>query len=86
MIQNPKVICRIVEAEAVLVLPEQGEVKVLNEVGSRIWEMVDGILTIREISNLIYQEFEIDITTAEQDTLDFISTILDKGLISTRTQ
>ena len=68
---NPMVVGRIVNDEAVLVLPEIGEVKVLNEVGSRIWELTDGTLSINQISTLIFDEFEIDKSTAQKDTLEF---------------
>jgi len=68
---NPMVVGRIVNGEAVLVLPEIGEVKVLNEVGSRIWELSDGTLSINQISTLIFDEFDIDESTAQQDTLEF---------------
>jgi hypothetical protein len=77
---NPKVVGRIVDDEAVLVLPEQGEVKVLNEVGSRIWELVDGTRTIREIAYHIHREFDVDEVAAEMDTLEFVSEILDLGI------
>ena len=79
--QNPNVVSRVVENEAVLIIPEQGEVKVLNEVGSRIWELVDGKRSIQDISSLICLEFDVDQETAEQDTLEFISDIIDKGII-----
>jgi hypothetical protein len=79
---NPNVVSRIVDDEAVLVLPERGEVKVFNMVGSRIWELVDGVRTIREISTLICQEFEVNQTTSEQDTLEFVTTILEKGVVN----
>jgi len=77
---NPMVVGRIVNDEAVLVLPEIGEVKVLNEVGSRIWELTDGKLSINQISNLIFDEFEIDRTTAQKDTLEFAIECLEMAL------
>jgi hypothetical protein len=80
-IPNPNVVGRIVDGEAVLVLPERGEVKVLNDVGSRIWELTDGSRTIREIANLIFQEFDVVVDTAEQDTLEFVSDILAQGIL-----
>ena len=39
ILPTPAVIDRIIEDEAVLVLSEQGQVKVLNEVGARIWAL-----------------------------------------------
>ena len=69
----PSVIGRIVDQEAVLVLPEQGQVKVLNPVGASIWTMIDGIRSIREIATLISQEYDVDSSQAEQDAIQFIS-------------
>lgn len=82
LLPNPNVIGRIVNDEAVLVIPEMGDVKVLNEVGSRIWELVDGSRSIRDISVMICQEFEVDQNIAEEDTLEFVNDILVKGLIN----
>lgn len=79
---NPTVVGRVVEGEAVLVLPERGEVKVLNEVGARIWELVDGSRTIREIVDVICAEYDVEQAQAESDTLAFIAELESKGIIS----
>ena len=81
---NPAVVGRIVDGEAVLVLPEQGKVKVLNEVGGRIWELVDGTRTVGEIVQLICREFEVDEASAREDTLGFISDLLDRCIFDSR--
>jgi hypothetical protein len=38
---------RRLEHEAVVVLPDKGEVKVLNEVGAQIWALADGTRSVR---------------------------------------
>lgn len=68
----PAVVGRIIDEEAVLVLPEQGQVKVLNSVGARIWTMIDGIRSVREIAALIGLEYDVDLQQAEEDTLQFV--------------
>ena len=77
----PGVVGRVVDAEAVLVLPARGEVKVLNEVGARIWELSDGNRTVREIANVICEEYEVDAAAAEADTLAFFKDLEDRGAI-----
>lgn len=77
----PAVIGRIVDEEAVLVLPEQGQVKVLNPVGARIWTMIDGVHSIREIAALIGQEYEVDLQQAEADTLQFIGDLEQRKVL-----
>lgn len=78
---NPDIIGRVVDNEAVLVMPKQGKVKVLNEVGAVIWELIDGQRSIQEIISKICSEFEIDQNTAEADTLNFIADLIAKELV-----
>ena len=80
-IPNPDAVGHIVDDQAVVVVPEHGSVKVFNEVGTRIWECIDGKLTIAEIIKLICDEFDIDLTTAEEDVLAFTNNILEMDII-----
>ena len=81
-IPNPSVIARGVENEAVLLLPEQGEVKVLNEVGARIWFLVDGSRSIADIAAVISAEYEVALSEAEEDTLAFLQELAERGLVT----
>lgn len=81
--QNPNVLSRKADNEAVLVLPQQGKVKVLNEVGAAIWELIDGKRDIQKISEYISSEFDVDQYTAEKDTLRFITELLEREIITT---
>jgi len=81
-IPNPNVVGRVVADEAVLVLPEKGTVKVLNEVGARIWSLVNGIRRASEIAEVVFSEFDVDLPTAQQDTLDFLDELASRDVIS----
>ena len=81
-VMYPTVVGRIVDQEAVLVLPEQGQVKVLNPVGARIWTMIDGIRTIREIAALISQEYEVAPLQAEDDAMQFIRDLEQRKVLT----
>ncbi|MCU0488124.1 MAG: PqqD family protein [Anaerolineales bacterium] len=78
----PGVIGRIVDQEAVLVLTNQAQIKVTNQTGAYIWSKVDGRLTVRQIAAILSQEFEVSPAQAEQDTLDFIQDLIDRGVLS----
>ena len=78
----PGVVGRVVEAEAVLVLPERGEVKVLNEVGARIWELVNGQRSVSHIAALICEEYEVELEVATSDTLEFLADLESRGVIT----
>lgn len=44
----------------------------LNEVAARIWELIDGKSTLGQISNKLFQEFEVDKKTLEKDLSKYI--------------
>jgi hypothetical protein len=84
LIPEPSVVGRILEdqaKEAVLVLPSKGQVKVLNEVGARIWALVDGRRTVREIAAVISTEYTVVRDVAEKDTLQFLYDLYEKGVV-----
>jgi len=78
---DPNVIGRVIDKEAVLVLPEQGKVQVLNEVGARIWSLADGTRTVREIAATICTEYDVDPVQAETDTLAFVTELAERGVV-----
>jgi hypothetical protein len=44
----------------------------LNEVGARIWELMDGKMTMREIKEKIVEEFEVTAREAEKDIAEYL--------------
>ncbi len=80
--KNPAVIGRLVEDEAVLVLPSQGKIKVLNEVGARIWSLIDGTRSLARIAGIIEQEFETTAAQAREDILEFAAELSAKDLVA----
>ena len=44
----------------------------LNEVGARIWELMDGKMTVREIKEKIVEEFEVTAHEAEKDIAEYL--------------
>jgi hypothetical protein len=65
-----------------LVLPDQGLVQVLNQVGASIWALVDGKRTARDIAAALCAEYEVDQEQAEADTLAFVAELEAKGILS----
>lgn len=79
--RHPQVVEQLLPGEAVLLVPARGEVKVLNEVGARIWMLLDGTRTVGEIVSIICSEYAVDLTHAEHDTLVFIHNLLRRDLL-----
>lgn len=80
-IQNETIVGKIVDNEAVLVIPETGKVKVLNDVGARVWSLSDGQHSVENIIAIISNEYQVDPEQVEVDVLEFIKELLDKQII-----
>ena len=72
---------RIVDEEAVLVLPDENKVKILNRTGTFIWELIDGKTTVGEIAGRIHDRYHVDPRTSLQHTLEFMEQLKTNNLI-----
>ena len=76
--------CRRLEHEAVVVLPDRGEVKVLNDVGAQVWALADGSRSVRDIVAALCNDYDVSPAMAEADILKFLAELQQKGLITIR--
>ncbi len=72
---------RMIDGEAVIITPADSTMHTLNDVGTRIWELMTGTRTLREVAGVLCAEFEVDRDRAEKDTLWFAECLAKKGLI-----
>ena len=54
---------------------------VLNEVGSRIWQLVASPTTADRIAEIVAREFEVSAERAAGDVADFLGALETRGLI-----
>ena len=76
--KDPNMIFRDIEGEMILVpirrrTADLESIYTLNETGSRIWELIDGQHTLREIRDTIVQEYEATPEEAEADLAEFMA-------------
>jgi len=79
--QQEEIVSDEVAEEAVLVSPAEAQVRMLNEVGSRIWALADGSKTLQEIADQLAAEYEVSVEQAAADVLAFASELQKAGLI-----
>jgi Coenzyme PQQ synthesis protein D (PqqD) len=72
---------RLIDQEIVIVDLKNNSVLQLNDVARLIWEHIDGTVSISAIIDLITEQYLIDRSTAQNDALIFVTTLLEKGLI-----
>ena len=84
---SPSVVTRKTGNEYVLVpisnnIADMNSVYTLNETGAFIWELIDGKREVEEIISELTKEYDIDVSTARADVMDFVEK-MNKYLIVT---
>ena len=80
--KNPNAAFRIFDGQATIVLPDRSEVNVLNELGSMVWERIDGSRTVGQIVEAVVQDYEVGPEAARRDILEFIGALHDHGMVT----
>ena len=66
----------------VLLNLDSGEYYNLDEVGTRIWELCDGVRTVSEIARCIREEFDASGDSVEQDVRTFLEELAQDKLVN----
>jgi hypothetical protein len=82
---SPEVVARDIAGEHLLVPVRNGASQMdfiftANEVGSRVYRLLDGRRDVGAIARVISQEFEVDEERARADVLDFLGALFEAGL------
>ena len=80
--RNPEAAFRIYDGQATVVLPGRSEINVLNEIGSLIWERIDGEHTVGQILEAVLDAYDIDSEKARLDMFDFLSSLREHGMVT----
>ncbi len=79
---HPELTWRLLDGEAVIVSPTTGEIRVLNQVGAEIWQMVAQNMSFEQIVSEITEQYGLSTKEAEADLSNFLIDLEDRGLIS----
>jgi hypothetical protein len=88
--KNPSIVSRAIDEETILVPIRQNvgdleSIYTLNEVGARIWELIDGNRQLKEIRDVIVAEYKVTKAQATADIIDFVKQLESIGAISEST-
>lgn len=79
--KNPDVSWQMVEGQAVLIHNKLGEIQVLNDTGSIIWQNLEE--GIDKITELLTSEFDVSEETARKDIESFLNELKEVGAVFT---
>jgi hypothetical protein len=67
--------------EAAILNIKDGVYYALDEVGARVWTLIQEPLTVREIRDTIVKEYDVEPDRCESDLFALLQDLADKGLI-----
>lgn len=70
------------DGEKVMMNLERGEYFMMNEVGSRIWEIISKPINVKDIIETLRSEYEVDEETCKCTVIDFLTGLNHAKLIS----
>lgn len=84
--KDPSIVFREIAGEMILVPIRQNvgdleSIYTLNETAARIWELIDGQRSVREIGDQIVEEFEVSAEEAERDLLELLAQLESFGAV-----
>jgi hypothetical protein len=78
---RPDVIFRPLGAEAIVLDLEGGSYFGLDEIGARIWALIE-TQDLEGASRALAEEYDVSIGDARRDVVGFAQTLIDRGLLS----
>lgn len=81
--RSKRVAARSIGDETFIVAPSESTLHLLpSDVATRIWQLADGRHSLRQIHAAICDEFAVEPSVAQADLSEFVSSLLEKGLVS----
>ncbi len=80
--RNQELVASEIEGKTVLLSIERGKYYGFEEVGTRIWQLMEQAVSISEICAVLEQEFEVDPDTCRNDVYAFLDMLRTEDLIA----
>lgn len=77
----PDLIWRCLDDNVVVVSPAKGEVRVLNGVGTAIWQLLVEEKSLAEIEVYLVAHYQVSQEQASRDLQDFLADLNRRGLL-----
>ncbi|CAM5474472.1 PqqA binding protein [Streptomyces avidinii] len=76
---RPDIRVRKIRGVLVVAVPEQAFE--LGETTAFIWKRIDGARSVERIGELLAEEYEIDVDTAVEDTIEVLAELVEYGAV-----
>jgi len=86
-VRNPASSSRTIDGQAVIAISEMAQIHILNDVGTRVWNLIDGTRTVSEITGLVQRQlteegYEGVSSGVAADIEEFFEAMAAKGMVT----
>jgi len=78
---NENIAWRIIDGQAYIVTVNDSKLHLLNEIGTRIWQLIERKIDFEELLKKLISEYDIELEKLRADLKEFIEELNSKGLI-----
>ena len=71
-----------IDGEMVMMSIENGEYYGLDDIATRIWDMIETPLTVKAICDQLSNEFDVSEAQCQSDVLHFLNVMADQNVIA----
>lgn len=79
--KSERIAARAVDGKAVVVVLDARKLHTLNAVGTRVFELCDGVRDVSAIAAGIAAEFDVEGEIAERDAVAFLTRLIAEGAV-----
>ena len=81
LVRSGEPLTALVDGETVMFSPEQGAYFGLDEIGSRVWELLEEPRSIDEVCATLHGEYEVDPETCRADVTALVEELREAKLV-----
>jgi len=79
--QIEEIVASDIDGETVMMSIENGEYYGLDDIGSRIWELIEKPVRVSDLIDTLLERFDVDRETCEKDVLKFLNELNEDKIV-----
>ena len=79
--QIEEIVASDIDGETVMMSIENGQYYGLDDIGSRIWELIEKPIKVSDLIDTLLERFDVDRETCERDVLKFLNELNEDRIL-----
>jgi len=79
--QIEEIVASDIDGETVMMSIQNGEYYGLDDIGSRIWELIEKPVKVSDLIDTLLERFDVDRETCERDVLKFLNELNEDRIL-----